>query len=428
MKIVFIVHYFPPLNSSGAKRVEALSKYLASFGHDVTVITPSKTSADGDFTEKPPFGVTTVELDRLGRARPSIPSKERFEPMYIGKPSLKRRLKDVVMALLGQVPDPRLLFAFAFAYPWLDTSATRKLEEADVLVASTPPWPSLLAGVICKRRFKKKLVLDYRDHFSECHEMPGGRFAKWLEKIIDKTLLGAADHAVCISDPMTDYYRSIAPRVSTVLNGYDPELLAAAKSAASFGSNPDNRIFVRYMGIVSPGRVPHNLLKALSSLSAQRPDLFNRLRLQFFGNAALIADTVARSYPEVTGAIEYFDSVPYIISLQKIAEADYLLFSETSSQATLSAQGILTTKLFEYIGSGRPILADISAETLAGKLLIQCSPAHLVSQDPNHFFDRLSDTKFYNRIDDVESPVRDSLSRAHQARQYESLLSQLIGQ
>lgn len=48
MHIVLIAYYYPPINSSGAKRAEALSKYFCAFGHHVTVITTRKTRADGD--------------------------------------------------------------------------------------------------------------------------------------------------------------------------------------------------------------------------------------------------------------------------------------------------------------------------------------------------------------------------------------------
>ncbi|UUZ52982.1 hypothetical protein LP419_28515 [Massilia sp. H-1] len=51
MKIVFVVHYYPPVNSAGAKRVEALSKYFAAAGHEVTVVTTCKSDRDGLLTE-----------------------------------------------------------------------------------------------------------------------------------------------------------------------------------------------------------------------------------------------------------------------------------------------------------------------------------------------------------------------------------------
>lgn len=424
MRIVLIAHYYPPINSSGAKRAESLSKYFKSLGHQVTVLTTSKSCADGEFTESTPDGVQLIELNWAGRRQESVANGVYFEPMYSGQPSWRRRLKDRVMAAMGQLPDPRLPFAIAFLLPWFDRTARDAIREADIVIGTTPPWPMIMAALVCKVRFGKTCVLDYRDHFSECHEMPGGRFAKWLEKVIDKQLVRAADHIVCISEPMSSYYRTLSTKVDTILNGYDHEILDKARSHCCVLD--DGFVRIRYMGIVSPGRIPHNLLKAVARLKEDRPDLFQRLRFEFFGNAALIEDILKNSYVEIAGAFHFYAQVRYLESLQKIVEADYLLFSETSSAATLSAKGILTTKLFEYIGAGRPVLGDISASTLAGQLLVKSNSRHIVGETPEVFLDAMMCESFYKRVADEVSPISTSLSRKSQASQYASLLERLV--
>lgn len=423
MRIVIIAHYFPPINSSGAKRAESLSKYFTAAGHQVTVITTKKTGADGDFTEAIPSGVTLVELNSFGMDSPSVLGSGKFEPMYTGKPSLFRRLKDVVMAMFGQIPDPRLPFSIFFLSPWFSKKAQQAISDCDVVIGTTPPWPMVLAALLCKFRFGKPCILDYRDHFSECHEMPGGFFAKWFEKKIDKCLVNAADHVVCISDPMTNYYRSLTDSVETVLNGYDHEIIERA--AAERVVVNDGKVRIRYMGIVSPGRIPFNILKALSILKKNRPSDFSRLRFEFYGNASLIQDLLDGQFSDIAEVFYFFPSVPYFESLKKISEADYLLFSETSSVKTLSAQGILTTKLFEYIGSNRPVLGDISPETLAGALLKGSGQQHIVSQDYNSFLGAMSSPDFYSRIPDIVSPVAHSLSRKTQALRYLEIIKKV---
>lgn len=416
MKIVFIVHYYPPVNSSGAKRVESISKYLARMGHSVTVITTSKKLSDGEFTEPIPLGVTLVELDRLGRDHPSRADEGTFEPMYTSAPSNLRRLKNVVMDLLGQLPDPRLPFALAFLSPWLAPRAKAALREADVVVGSTPPWPMLLAALVAKRRFGVPCILDYRDQLSECHEMPGGRLAKSLEKVVDRRLIRAADHVVTISDPMTTFYGRMTDAISTIMNGYDHEVMNAARARVE--SAPSGTIVIRYLGLVSPGRVPHRFLDALATLRRSAPEKFARLRVEFYGNAALIERELETRAAGIESAFRFFASVPYDRSMELVVSADYLLFCETSSRDTLSAQGILTTKLFEYIGSGRPVLADISPQTLAGSLLASCGPNHVVADRADTFLRALLEDGFYCRRPDTDSEATLRLSRAFQAQQY----------
>jgi hypothetical protein len=421
LKIVFVVHYFPPINSSGAKRIEAISKYLADAGHQVTVITTRKSSADGDFTEITPRGVEMIELDWLGRDSSSKGDSGRFEPMYNGKASLKRRVKDVVMEIFGQLPDPRLLFAFAFASPWLARRVRTALSSANVVIGSTPPWPMLLAAMIAKWRFSIPCILDYRDHFSECHEMPGGPFAKWLEKRIDQQLVKHADAVVAISPPMAKYYASMRNDVHCILNGFDHEVLDAAR-LRSRRIDSNGRIVIRYMGIVSPGRVPHNLMLALLRLKNENPELLARISLEFYGNAVLIAQAISEKYSGLQDSFSYHESVSYGESLRLIVEADFLLFSETSSMSSISAQGILTTKLFEYIGSGRPILADIACDTLAGSVLIKTGCGHIVGNSVEVFLTALRHEKFLERRPDNTCDEVMRFSRRSQALEYEKII------
>lgn len=424
MNIVFVVHYFPPVNSSGAKRVEAISKYLASDGHSVTVVTTKKTASNGAFTESYPQGVNVLELDSLGRLTASEEDSGVFEPMYTERPSLKRRVKDVVLNVLGQVPDPRLPFALAFASPLLDEKVKQVFNRADIVIGSAPPWPMILAAVICKKRFKKPCILDYRDHFSECHEMPGGAFAKWLELKIDRWLVRNADHVVTISEPMSSYYKGMTPRVTTIMNGYDHEVLDAARLNVIHADT--GNVTLRYMGIVSPGRVPHNIMKALVILKERSPALFDRFKVEYYGGADLIKDALARLYPSIATAFSFHGAVPYLDSLRLIAEADYLLFAETSSKDSLSAQGILTTKLFEYLGSGRPVLGDISSQTLAGSFLVRASENNVIGTEPEVFLERFSSTEFYDRSEDLVSEFAEGLSRRAQAHQYADVIREVI--
>ncbi len=421
--MVFIVHYFPPVNSSGAKRIEAISKYLATEGHSITVITTKKTSSDGAFTEVLPVGVNVIELSFLGRDANSAELDGTFEPMYTGKPSWRRRVKDFVLRVLGQIPDPRLSFALSFASPFLSKRAVRALSSADVVVGSAPPWPMLLAAVLCKKRYNVPCVLDYRDQFSECHEMPGGPFAKWLEKHIDRWLVSKADHIVTISDPMSSYYKTMTTDVTTIMNGYDHEVLNLARTTAVIKDS--EVVVIRYMGIVSPGRIPHNIFKALVKLKTTDPLKFSRFRFEFYGSSNLIGVAIRESYPSIGDAFSYFDAVPYLTSLRLIVESDYMLFAETSSKKTLSAQGILTTKLFEYIGSGRPVLADISSDTLAGSFLQRANAVNIVDDSEHSFFNTFCSDEFYQRKVDVISEFAYSLSRQSQAFQYAALIKNL---
>ncbi|MFC3940609.1 hypothetical protein CCU68_04185 [Pseudomonas gingeri NCPPB 3146 = LMG 5327] len=424
MKIVFVVHYFPPVNSAGAKRVEAISKYLAAAGHAVTVVTTRKTSADGKFTEALPSGVDVIELDSFGRRSLSSSADISSVPMPVEKYSWRSRIKSLVQRYFGQIPDPRLFFAISFISPLLDKHACRALAAADVVIGSSPPWSVLLAAVLCKKRFNIPCILDYRDQFSECHGMPGGKIAKWLERRIDRWLVRNADHVVTISEPMASYYKEMAPEVSVIMNGYDHQVLELARTRIV--SRPAEKTRIRYMGFVYPGRIPHNFMKALVRLKEENVSRFESISVEYYGGSDLVREALDKNYPSIIPAFKFNSAVPYIDSLQLTVESDYLLFAETSSKASLSAQGILTTKLFEYIGSGRPVLADISPETLAGSLLHRAGGGNIVGDSEDFFLQALNRAEFYTRQEDNFSEFSQGLSRQAQALQYADLIDSVV--
>lgn len=418
-RIVFLVHYYPPINSSGGKRVEALSKYFTRLGRQVTVITTRKSGRDGAFTESVPPNVELIELDSLGRIRPSSAGSAKREFDEGGRPSPMRRLKSMVMRWCGQLPDPRLPFVFGFVSPLLDARVKAALDTADVVVASTPPWPMLLSAILVRWRFRKLIVLDYRDHFSECHEMPGSPLAKWMERVLDRWLARRAARLIAVSQPMAQYYAQFNPAVAVVMNGYDHEIIDRVRATTAWSARPaGSPLIVRYLGLITPDRVPHNLLRALCEL--QRRNLVDaaKLRFEYYGECSVMQAALASGYADLLPMFAFFPAVSYWDALRLTVTADYLLFAETSYRKTLSAQGILTTKLFEYLASGRPVIADIAPDTLAGKMLLRAEGRHIVLDEPQAFEALLLEPAFWNPAGAHDPPFVRTLSRSSQASEY----------
>lgn len=427
MNIVVIVHYFPPINSSGAKRWEFMSKYIARAGHNVTVITTRKSGADGAFSEAKPNGVTLVELDHLGRCAESRQGNITHSAMYDDNPSFGRKVRRFVQRLFGQLPDPRLPFALSFAGPFLSDRVRTSFQNADLVVGSCPPWSMLLAAKIAGWRFRKPVILDYRDQFSGNYEMPGSRLAKFIEKVIDKWLLSDSKRVVAISPPMSEYYEGFGTRPVTILNGYDHETLESAHTKFSWKvKRSHDPIYIRYMGLVTPRCIPHSFLAALRSLKDQRRDLYDRLKIQYYGSYSLMQFFVQKNFSDLTDIITFHEPVPYLTSIGLMIEADYLLFSDASEMNNASSKGILTTKLFENIASGRPIIGEIDARTLAGQLIVDADSRHIVSTDRGCFESLLNSKEFWSPAPSRSSPIAPQLSRKYAAEQYIKLMSEIL--
>jgi glycosyltransferase involved in cell wall biosynthesis len=427
--IVFLVHYFPPLNSAGAKRIEALSKYFVRAGRRVTVLTTAKRAPEPAFSEKLPEGVEVHALDWLGRSSCHATvggDGSTLSTSGSGGEGPMRRVKNWVMRWLGQLPDPRLPFGLAFAGPTLAPVARRVLEGADVVIGSSPPWPMLLAAALVQRRFGKPVILDYRDHFSECHEMPGSRLAKRVETLIDAALARRASHVVTVSEPMARYYAQWRPAPSVIMNGFDPEIVDQIRRRVTWKPALSGVAHtIRYLGVITPDRVPRNLLGALMVLVRRGSLDPASMRFEFYGECSILQAVLRDEFNPLQAFFHFKPPVPYQRSLELMVTADYLLFSETSYKKTLSAQGILTTKLFEYLASGRPIIADIDPSMLAGQLIQRCGEHHFVAGSVDAFVAQLGSAAFGRPAQSIDHPYVKTLSRASQAEQYLELLDDM---
>lgn len=431
MNIVFIAHYFPPLNSSGARRVLAFSKYLSRFGHRVTVVTTQKSNFDGSLTEPLPDYCRLIELG--GRRTSSHESGINSEQAAMGRPWLGTILVNVRRGLtrvFGQLIDHRIFFALRFFVGWLPNDAVNAFKGADVLISTSPPWPMHLAAYFASKYFDKPWVADYRDQFSGHHVFQGSALSMKLESMLDNLLLHRATLVTVVSSPMAEYYQQFHQGVKTIENGFDAEVFDAMRSEMHKMVSIDKRSkIIRYVGTITKStsvkdRIP-NLLAAIKLLPS---DERSRLRIQFYGDSGTLPQVVKSEYPELIECLEFKENVPHREALRLILSADALFFSGVSSNDSLSAKGVLTTKLFEYMAARRPIVADIAPETLAGQVIANSGLGLVCSTEPKVIASALQRFINGNYSLTPDTEFISTFSREAQAKRLEQMLRVLPAQ
>ena len=133
-------------------------------------------------------------------------------------------------------------------------------------------------------------------------------------------------------------------------NGYDEDDFRGVTPLPK-----DDKITITYTGTFFGNFSPEYLIKAVEALRTENVTAVNKFRLRFVGRIATdILEKIENS--PVRDLIELIPYRPHKTGLAYLLGTDYsfLVIDDTPIN-----RGILTGKLFEYIGSGRPILALI---------------------------------------------------------------------
>ncbi len=131
-----------------------------------------------------------------------------------------------------------------------------------------------------------------------------------------------------------------------ITNGYDD------KYFANFHYKPNQKFTITYAGSLSKEQDPVCFFDALELLKDNK-DFFENSELLFLGNFPVyLKDLIEKSsYKEKTIFLPY---TFYTDSLESIANSELLLLIVPK---TLDNKCIITSKLFDYMGAQRPVLA-----------------------------------------------------------------------
>jgi len=366
MNLLLVAYFYPPCRDTGAHRPAAMAKWLRRLGHRVTVLTTSaygsQSGADEDNV------VRTIDLQRL-RAR--LHGHDRVDALfdsdtYSGKPHLLSRVL---------VPEP-LVAAWA---PFARSRALRlnRRERFDCVITSSPPESVHAVGRALARR-GVPWIADLRDAWTFEPIRPPFPTAlqRRLDERLEKRWLGAADSVVCVSRPVADDLRmrlGIEPWL--VPNGWDPDLVEPGPGVTAGDILDPKRLSLVYTGrFGSYGRNPGPLVRALGELARTDPAVASRLELVVAGplteaEAELMRTDVSPARILAAGSLPRDQA----LALQRAADALLLLASPQRTQ-------LLNFKLFEYLATGRPILA-LAAGTEAGTVVEETGGAAVAADD-----------------------------------------------
>lgn len=287
-----------------------------------------------------------AEFRRLGVSRYRGPQASVREGLVV---RMLRRIKHLLLADLYLPSVVKL-------YRRLDT-LLRERREPVVLMASSPPFSVAVVGALIKYRHPGKVVfaVDMRDAWA-LHNALGG--IKPLKRAIERFVLRRADHVTTVSKGLADeFHHWYGVNVGVMYNVATHYLDVPAADRIDLRQvQPD--IDPHRLTLVYTGSTPEHhydltsIVGAMLRLRRDRPTLAARLQLVFVG----ACDEVRRE-AQVRGLVSpeivFVPHLPHATARSVQASASALLFLAHHGPNNM---GVVSTKLFEYLCLGQPVL------------------------------------------------------------------------
>jgi glycosyltransferase involved in cell wall biosynthesis len=380
-RLLMITYFFPPVGGVGIERSLKHVTYLPDAGWHPVVVAPSNAAyriVDPTTLERVPVGTEIhrapslepahlrLLLRRLrGRTATSVGAAG-SEPgvRTDGDHSLRTRLRAVANAAwaktvpLVMVPDEQLLWTVPAIVAGV---RAHRREVVDAIYSSSPPASSHLAAAVIKSVIDRPWIADFRDPWMQ---NPFARqlsaMHRRLEAALERLVVERADAVVLATGVMREQYAArypdLADRFVHIPNGYDLDDLRRMASDVPIASEKDHYRIV-YAGSLYGEPELRVLLDGVALLLERWPGLRSRLRIDLVGwLSAANQQIAARRLPELAPVVRTLGLRPRAEALgrQRAADACLVLMGPGDDRAVFG-----TTKLFEYLGLGLPILAVV---------------------------------------------------------------------
>jgi glycosyltransferase involved in cell wall biosynthesis len=381
-KVLVITYYWPRSGGAGVQRWLKFTKYLPEYGWEPVVLTVKEEDASYAQWDNTLAGEIDPSLKVI-----RTPS---FEPysLYLkisgkkeipfggfsneGSPTFFQKISRYIRGNFF-IPDPRR------GWNGYAIKAAKKLiesEKFDAIITTGPPHSTHLIGHCLKKRTGIKWIADFRDPWTDIYyysDLSHSQLAKWYDKRLEKKVLMSCDKIVTVGNELKGLFLSKSQKlakdkVEVITNGYD------ASDFGGFEKGRPERFTITYTGTMSSYYRLDSFISALKSIS---PEIRNNIYIRFVGN---VSDNVTDLFRQanLSSQFEYISYVPHSQSVAYLFESSLLLLLIPD---VMENKGILTGKFFEYLATGRPILAIGPTDGDVARILKETGAGIMVNYD-----------------------------------------------
>jgi glycosyltransferase involved in cell wall biosynthesis len=334
LRIVLVSQYFPPEVGATQSRMQSFAEYLAERGHRVTVI--------AEFPNHPQ-GVLPPEY--LGR----VIEDDRSNPYRVLRVWVKTSSEKTQMTRLS----------FYLSFMGLAAAVAPLAGRADVVVATTPPLFTGLAGLAIARMNDAPLVLDVRDLWpaaaTSLLQISPGWETRVAERI-ERGLYREAAAVTAVTRPFCahiDAIRGAGGDTVLIPNGTVPQFFVDGDGRAEDRLGvPSDRFLVTFAGTLGIAQALPSALEAAARLDGAAEFLF-------VGDGPMKAIVVDQAREQGLRNVRFHPQVPLAEIPPVLAASDALLVP-LSAHPTF--EQFVPSKLIDFMAVGRPVVLSAAGE------------------------------------------------------------------
>jgi glycosyltransferase involved in cell wall biosynthesis len=369
-KVIILSYFFTPCNLTASQRALGWANYLKEFGYYPIVITRNWDLA----IEKP------EDTGKSSGKSIFHEKNDKYEVYYLPyKSSLRDRLyvkgsnSNFISIIRKGLTFIEMLFnnfttrvlpyhnLYSFSKSFL-----KKNRDINHLIISASPFPLFRIGYLLNKKFGIKWLADYRDDWATNEVRIYSKLEKFLnlfERNSERKWVGSASAISSISNHYTNKISTYTGiKGKTLLNGFFEEDFKYLNNLKS------TKFTIIYNGTLYDSQPIEMFLSAFKSFIDQHSS--NKENIKFiFAGTAYDKNQVRRITDFSSSFIENIEITARrprkeILALQNSAQA-LIMISHTN------CKGIPSSKIYEYLAMGKPILSypsdgDIIDETLGG--------------------------------------------------------------
>lgn len=368
MKILIVSRLFYPSNRIGAVRPSNFAKYLAIFGHDITLITDEieikgeklgedfkqlniKRISNSNWVKK----IKNKNDDRVLQNRVEVKSDDKK------KKSIFKLIKSFLLMHLSKV------FFLIIEFNW-SNNVIKDLKKAnknyDLVFSSFGPLGSFLVGYnLYKLKIATHWISDFRDNMTSENNL------SWLNALYmyyERCALKYASRLLFVSEGQKKMFinkhkKGNFSNIHVLYNGFENE-----PNSTIITTN--NKLKITYTGQLYSGKRDFKIIfHALDDLLNENKINSKHIQIEYAGPHSSELQNQAKPFSNITEVINDHGMLTREKALLLQQESDILV---ALTWNTKKEQGVLTGKFLEYLQQYKPIIAITSGNLPNGELTV----------------------------------------------------------